>query len=1079
MKFPTCFLLAFLFSGALMAQPKISYEEAILTQAVHPDFSNPWYTSDPPVGGLEPLATTFYGGLVCGAISSPFQAPLPCAPTDGSNYLVKASFGQPFATSIPTSTSPGCPSGRTCDYIGDAMLRAAKLLYFTEGNDVVNDDPDTFIYARSKAAFRYKDLMYSEVGGTPVNRIEARLSNMGDFYGPAERDRSLVAERVLRDAIKYAPANRLLRNALLDLYYDRAVAEQTFAKERLVDVARLRLDPPPPGGFVITNEIAAYQAALGDPTVPGGYRYALKGYFELLRDPVGVATDQIDSSAGSGTPFGYYIFQQEVPGRSLFGANYLVGNVPTPVWNNGGQPIVSGWKDLTMLFDVLASYGDATTELARLHAMRGQGTDIADALALIDEAQEKLYIEGTLLLSAFDPGDLPGAGDQSGLAEKVAGWRHQMRQLQMVRDFIEGGANLLGYGDDFLMLVQQFQPGGALPPVFDSYDAIYAELTKPVTGPLVRGLARHDAALGSYNNYIGHQDQLATQYADRTNRYNERLFQITGANRGGPEYSTPEDNIGSEIWLQLKSIEASGLRVQANGERMNNLFAQIRIEIDRRGQEVGVQNAISQVIIDYGSKQSAITREIAEISAAQARDNELVAAVGGISIVPPFGIPGAAAHILNSSAQFQAEIDKGQLQSKKEQLAAAERARINDLNGQILDVNSKAQIKTWWLQAKTIELETRESVVLLRQDLGRLSALVNERDEIERRMDRENALLADRYFADPIHLLRMQTSMLDAFDAFQVAQHWVFYTARALEYKWNRPFLHTPPGSSITWSTGALFRLRNADELEAMVAAMESYDNLQSTLARDDYAEMFSVREDFFGYKLSCAGENPPFDYCDYNDPITGDPIPFSPSNPPAMIAFRRQLEKLRDGDGNILLEFSTVREKAGTNFFRGPRYSTTGTLISKGTFLDKIEYLTVALPGSHTTAGTELAGQIKYGGTSFIRNLAVGTVPNPNRPDLVVGEMTAYSTRYWYYDGGLNAWQFTDGLSLPVTMKKSANPNVPPSVAQVNGFRERSVAATGWQLIIPTDDLGVPVLNINQLNDVEIYFYHYSFARP
>ena len=346
-------------------------------------------------------------------------------------------------------------------------------------------------------------------------------------------------------------------------------------------------------------------------------------------------------------------------------------------------------------------------------------------------------------------------------------------------------------------------------------------------------------------------------------------------------------------------------------------------------------------------------------------------------------------------------------------------------------------------------------------------------------MDRENALLADRHFADPIHLLRMQTSMLEAFDAFQVAQHWVFYTVRALEYKWNRPFVHTPPGSSITWSTGSLFRLRNAEELEDMVAAMESYDNLQSTLSRDDYAELFSVREDFFGYKLRCAGVNPPYDLCNYNDPITNLPIPVNPSNPPALVAFRRQLESMRDADGNIILNFSTVREKAGTNFFRGPRYSASGTLISKGTFLDKIEYLTVALPGSHTTIGTELAGLIKYGGTSFIRNQAVGTVPDPNRPDRVVGEMTAYSTRYWYYDGDIDAWQFSDGLSLPVTMKKSANPNIPPSVAQVNGFRERSVAATGWQLLIPTEDLGKPVLSINELNDIEIYFYHYSFARP
>ncbi len=1079
MKTTLSFVLSALLVLPALAQDKIPYDEALLTQALRPDFTNPWFVADPTGDEVEPVATTFYGGLVCGAVTEPPQAPLPCAPSDGTVRLVQASFGQPFATSIPFSTAPGCPPGETCDFIGDAMLRAGKLLYWTEGDDVADDDPEAFVYARSKAAFRYKDLIYGDVGGDPVNTIEARLSTMGDYYGQPERDRSLVAERILRDALKYAPTSHQLRNALLDLYYDRAVAEQTFAKEKLVDVARERLNPPPPGGFVISNEIAAYQAALGDDETPGGYRYALQGYFELLRDPVGVAVGDVDPDANPATPFGYYVFQQEVPSRSLYGANYLVADVPTPVLDTGGAPLFAGWKDLVMLFDILASYGDATVELARLHAMRAQGTDIADALDLIDEAQEKLYLEGTLLLSAFDPDDLPDAGNASGLAEKIAGWRHQMRQLQMVRDFVEGGANLLGYSDDFLMLVQKFQPGGGNPDIFDSYDALRQWVLAPGTGPLTYALQQNAEALASYDTYIGQQDQLATQYADRTNRYNERLFQITGANRGEPGYETPEDNEGSEIWQQVKSIEAARLRILANDVRMQNLISQIEIEVERRGQEAGVQDAINDVIIDYGNQQAKLTRKIGEIRAVQAAANAAAEAVGSLGTGGAF--TGATyAHIGNGILQAAGELGIAGLQAQKEQLAAEERARINDLNGTILDINSQAQIKTWWLQAKTIEVESAESQLLLTQEMGRLTALLNERDEIERRMDRENALLADRYFADPIHLLRMQTDMLEAFDAFQVAQNWLFYAVRALEYKWNLPFLHTPQGSSITWSKGSVFRLRNAGELQAMLVAMDDFNALlDGTLIKDDYFDWFSVREDFFGYELICPGENPPFNYCSYDDPITGLPIPFNPSNPPAMVAFRRQLEQLQDEDGNIILDFSTVREIPGGTFFRGPRFSSTGTLISKGLYLDKIKWLKLSLPGSHTTTGTQLAGQLTYGGTSFIRNQNIGTVPDPQRPDHVVGEMKAYSTRYWYFDGVLDAWQSSEGLSLPVTMQKSFNPQVPPSVAEVNGFRERSVAATGWRLIIPTVDISVPVLDIDELNDIELYFYHYAVARP
>ena len=56
--------------------------------------------------------------------------------------------------------------------------------------------------------------------------------------------------------------------------------------------------------------------------------------------------------------------------------------------------------------------------------------------------------------------------------------------------------------------------------------------------------------------------------------------------------------------------------------------------------------------------------------------------------------------------------------------------------------------------------------------------------------------------------------------------------------------------------------------------------------------------------------------------------------------------------------------------------------------------------------------------------------------------------------------------------------PRVPPTVQGIEVFKERSVAATGWVLSIPTLDLGVPVLRIDELNDVELYFYHYAVSR-
>ena len=45
-------------------------------------------------------------------------------------------------------------------------------------------------------------------------------------------------------------------------------------------------------------------------------------------------------------------------------------------------------------------------------------------------------------------------------------------------------------------------------------------------------------------------------------------------------------------------------------------------------------------------------------------------------------------------------------------------------------------------------------------------------------------------------------------------------------------------------------------------------------------------------------------------------------------------------------------------------------------------------------------------------------------------------------------------------------------------GLKERSVAATGWKLIIPLFSDGLRVVFLDELDDIEIHFYHYSRQR-
>ena len=92
---------------------------------------------------------------------------------------------------------------------------------------------------------------------------------------------------------------------------------------------------------------------------------------------------------------------------------------------------------------------------------------------------------------------------------------------------------------------------------------------------------------------------------------------------------------------------------------------------------------------------------------------------------------------------------------------------------------------------------------------------------------------------------------------------------------------------------------------------------------------------------------------------------------------------------------------------------------------------------------------------------------------------MTSYTTRFWFFHAPSGTWRFSEALSSTVPMQLSEDPRTPPTVQEIDIFKERSVAASDWQLTIPTRDLNQPVMHIDQLEDVELYFYHYAVTRP
>ena len=123
------------------------------------------------------------------------------------------------------------------------------------------------------------------------------------------------------------------------------------------------------------------------------------------------------------------------------------------------------------------------------------------------------------------------------------------------------------------------------------------------------------------------------------------------------------------------------------------------------------------------------------------------------------------------------------------------------------------------------------------------------------------------------------------------------------------------------------------------------------------------------------------------------------------------------------------------------------------------------------------MQGTLTYGGTSFIRNLIVGKY-DPGQPDHLVDEMTAYSTRRWYFSPAQDVFTSEEAQSTSASMQQSMTAGMQPTSTEVDVFNERSVATSGWQLTIPTTVSGTPVLSVDELNDIEIWFKHIATDR-
>ena len=957
---------------------------------------------------------------------------------------LSVSPGTPFAPHIPYP-----------DFVNETLARAKANLYYE--NAPTQETKDT-------AAFRYKTLLFKKEQVETETYIRAFFDKLEDHWDCTEKIKAHQTAQSVIGALRFVPGDRALRWALLDIYYDIAVAEKALAREKQVAVAKSILKNPAPGESLIHQEIALLEQAL---TL---YRNAFASYMNLLQHTFGVDLEDFETNPEFlGKPFGYHIFRKEVPLRSPL-ATPFADKLSTV-----DEPKLEGYKDITLLFSLLREYLRTAAQLSKRYIMRNGPSDLESAEHLIRSALLATWFEGNALLAMFPEISTKGAKIDStaGLREAVAGWRNSYSSLGHVYDFLKGNTNILGYSKDFLLLTQSTIPGDPKSQYFHTFD-FFKQYMQSADGPLMRAKMDLEKARRDYANFQDRSDHFAHQLAATVEQYDSRLREIVGVRPGESGYDDPAKNKGGLIRQRLLNIDAATLRIKRNRQRIENLEETIRIELWRRGQERRINDAISSVYIDFGEKQEKLTDEIAKIREAQSIANNeanilgsLLTAAAGIPLVPATagasltltagGIANFISSVIHATRQAGKELAIGNKQALKERYAAKERVEIHSLHDELLDATSRAKIKIMLLDMSLLALDSQEATIGLKLEMEQLAALYLEKEDLERRKKENNKLLAERYFADPSHRILKNASLLRSEYSFADAQRWMFFTIRAAEYKWNQSFLHETDAGVFSMKT--VFKARNAKELDDLFSKLTSWDGSISLPGHNDTGYMkFSFREDLLGYKHKGI-------YIDKD----GTPIK-------SLTAFQNFI----NSDDNYLLPKDRDNPRKGYKVLK-LRFNTAYERISgdwflRNRWLEKIKYLRVEMQGAVPKGiNSIISGVLSYGGVSLIRNQSPGS-RNPRDSTRLVNESTAYSTRHWYYEKG--QWHSNDTFQSHINIQVSNDPKVPREVYKINTFKELSVATSEWILYVPVEKDGHKLIDLSGLTDIYFHVYYYWYAR-
>ena len=140
--------------------------------------------------------------------------------------------------------------------------------------------------------------------------------------------------------------------------------------------------------------------------------------------------------------------------------------------------------------------------------------------------------------------------------------------------------------------------------------------------------------------------------------------------------------------------------------------------------------------------------------------------------------------------------------------------------------------------------------------------------------------------------------------------------------------------------------------------------------------------------------------------------------------------------------------------------------LVDTGTYMDKIESIAINIKNNANASNKRaLPATLYYGGVSLFRTRTAGKVFDQGL--LAENEFLNFPVQFW----STQQEPFSYHNHSKASMMARVDQQVPLQFN--NAFQERSVAATNWRLKLAIGSERRPVLNLDEVNDIELIFKH------